>query len=58
MRRRVEQAWRLRWWTMLSCAAVKAVAASLLAMRSNRGSDEVSPPSDEVVRDHRHTGLG
>ena len=29
MRRRVEQAWRLRRWTMLSCAAARAFAASL-----------------------------
>ena len=58
MRRRVEQAWRLRWWTMLSCAAARAFAASLLGMRSSRGSDGVSLLSDEVVRDHRYAGLG
>ena len=33
VRRRVEQGWRLRWWTMLSCAATRAFAASLLGMR-------------------------
>ena len=58
MRRRVEQAWRLRWWAMLSCAAARAFAASLLGMRSSRGSDGVSPLSDEVVHDHRYAGLG
>ena len=57
-RRRVEQGWRLRSWTMLSCAAAKAFAASLLGMRSSRGFDGVSPPSDEVVHDHRYAGLG
>ena len=58
MRRRVEQAWRLRWWTMLSCAAARAFAASLLGMRCSRGSDGVSPPSDVVVRDNHYAGLG
>ena len=30
MRRRVEQAWRLRWGSLLSCAAARAVAMYLL----------------------------
>ena len=34
MQRRVEQAWRMRWSWLLSCAAAKAVAASLLEMQS------------------------
>ena len=31
MRRRMEQAWRLRWFSILSCAAARAFAVSLLA---------------------------
>ena len=30
LRRRVEQAWRIRWGSMLACAAARAFAASLL----------------------------
>ena len=33
LRRRVEQAWRLRWGAMLSCAAARAFASSLLERR-------------------------
>ena len=29
-----------------------------VGMRSSRGSDGVSPLSDEVVRDHHYAGLG
>ena len=39
--RRVEQAWRLRWWTMLSCAVARTFAASLLGMRSSRSPSAV-----------------
>ena len=42
MRRRVEQAWRLRWWTMFSCDAARAFAASWLG----------------VSCDHSYAGLG
>ena len=43
MRRRAEQAWRMRWWAILSCAAARAFAASLLGLRSTQGTDGVSP---------------
>ena len=33
MRRRVEQAWRLRWYGIISCAAARSFAASLLGLR-------------------------
>ena len=39
MRRRVEQAWRLRWGAMLACTAARAFAASLLDMRLGGGVD-------------------
>ena len=58
MRRRLEQAWRFRWWTMLSCAGVGDSPLSLLGMRYSQGSDGVSPLSDEVVHDHSFAGLG
>ena len=57
MRRRVEQAWR-RWWTMLSCAVARAFSASLLGMRSSRGSDGQVPSSDDVVGEFRRAGMG
>ena len=58
MRRRVEQAWRIRWGGMLACAAARAFAASLLEQRVPVGSDGSTPPSHEVVADHRYAGLG
>ena len=55
MRRRKEQAWRLRWFSILSCAAARAFAASLLELRG--GVDGHTPPDQEVERDHHHAGL-
>ena len=37
LRRRVEQAWRLRWGTILACSAVRAFASSLLDVRTLGG---------------------
>ena len=37
LRRRVEQAWRMRWGAFLSCVAAKAVASSLLELRCAQG---------------------
>ena len=39
MRRRAEQAWKLRWGAMLACAGAKAVASSLLDLLHNHGED-------------------
>ena len=58
MKRRVEQAWRLRWCSILCCAAAKAFAASLLELRPAWGSDGEAPLSHEVVGDFRYAGLG
>ena len=55
-RRRVEQAWRLRWGSLLACASAKAFAASLLDLRSG-GVDGDVPPAHEVVNEFRHAGL-
>ena len=49
--RRVEQAWRLRWYAIISCAAAKSFVASLLGWRGGHGSDGLAPPSHEVERD-------
>ena len=57
MRRRAEQAWRLRWGAMLACAAVKAVASSLLDLLDNHGGDGKTPATHEVETDHRYASL-
>ena len=57
LRKRVEQAWRLRWGSLLSCAAARAVAMSLLDLPGSRGSDGVCPLPHDVERDFRHAGL-
>ena len=54
---RLEQAWRLRWYSILSSAAARAFAASLLEFRGGHGADGVTPSSFEVERDQRYPGL-
>ena len=39
LRKRVEQAWRLRWESLLACTTAGAVASSLLGLPSARGAD-------------------
>ena len=58
MRRRAEQAWRMRWGGMLACAAARAFAASLLEQRSNVGGDGIHPLLSDVLSKFRHAGLG
>ena len=50
LRKRAEQAWRMRWAATLACSAACAFAASLIGLR-------VGPLTHEVVNDHRHEGL-
>ena len=57
MRRRGEQAWRLRWGAMLSCTAARAFAASLLDLRLGGGVDGDVNNTHEVVNEARHAGL-
>ena len=57
MRLRMEQAWRLRWFSILSCAAARAFAASLLEFRGGHGVDGLTPPDHEVERYQHHAGL-
>ena len=56
LRRRAECAWRLRWCSMLGCAAARA--CSLLDRRPNGGGDGDTPTLADVLQEHRHAGLG
>ena len=42
MRRRAEQAWRLRWGSILSCTVARAVTTSMLELRG--GCEELTGP--------------
>ena len=53
LRRRVEQAWRLRWGS-LACTAARAVAAPLLELPCAHGADGGTHASHEVERDLGH----
>ena len=51
MRKRAEQAWRMRWGAILSCTTARAVASFLLNVQSAVGADGDTPPTHEVERD-------
>ena len=51
LRQRVQQAWKSRWQAILSCAAAKAFARSLLEMRAAVVADGDTPASHDVLRD-------
>ena len=55
--RRAEQAWRLRWFSMLACTAARAFAGSLLDRRLALGVDGVPPSVHDVVGEARFAGL-
>ena len=57
LRKRVEQALRLRWGGILACAAKQAFAASLLDLWLAGCVDGDVPASHEVVNELRHAGL-
>ena len=57
LQKRAEQAWRVRWASILACATAKAVATSLLELKAAHGSDGDIPSCSEVVGDHRYDGL-
>ena len=52
-RRRMEQAWRLRWFSVLS----RAFAASLLELRGGHGADGQVPPAHEVESEQLYAGM-
>ena len=55
MRMRAQQAWKLRWLSILTCASARAVALSLLCLRSHGGADGAIPHLHEVEGDFRST---
>ena len=52
LRRRAEQAWRMRWMSILGCSAAKAFASSLLNLKAG-GADGETFCSHEVMGDFR-----
>ena len=58
MRKRVEQAWRLRWWSILSCTAARALASSLVDKWSGVGADGDLPAAYEVEAEQVSRGFG
>ena len=57
MRRRAEHAWRLRWGSLLSCTAARAVAHSLLELPGAHGADGSCPPTHDVEQAFLFAGL-
>ena len=57
LRRRAEQAWRLRWCSLLACAGARAFAASLLERRPAGGADGDTPSVHYVLNECRFVGL-
>ena len=54
LQKRAEQAWRWRWASILSCAAARAVAESLLGLKGGPGADGLVPAIDDVIADCRY----
>ena len=50
----VDAAWRRRWAAMLTCAAAKAYAASLLGRRSSPSSSGNEPSVHDVLGEDRY----
>ena len=48
LRKRVDQAWLLRWASLLARTTARAVASSLLGLPSARGADGDTPVSHDV----------
>ena len=58
LHKRAEQAWWWQWASNLSCAAVRAVAESLLGLKGGPGADGAVLADDDVIADHRYADLG
>ena len=54
LRSRAQQAWTLRWSSILACSAAKSLALSLLERRGGLGADGATPSASEVIGDARH----
>ena len=57
LRRRAEQAWRIRWGSMVSCVVARAVASSLLGLPRALGADGDTPLLHDVERDLHAAGF-
>ena len=57
LQKRVEQAWRMRWGSILGCAVAHAYAASLLELKHGGGADGDVPLAHDVISEFRHAGL-
>ena len=57
LRKRVGQAWRLWWWSLLSYAAARAFACSFVDLRVPGGADGNLPLACEVEGEQQHAGL-
>ena len=57
LRRRSEQAWRMRWGSLIACAVARAVALSLLELPRAVGADGDTPAGYDVERTFHHVGL-
>ena len=56
LRRRAEQAWRMRWGSLIACAVARAVALSLPELPRAIGADGDTPAAYDVERDFIHVG--
>ena len=54
LRRRAEQAWRMRWSSISACSAARAVAESWLELPRVSGADGDTPLKYDVERDFQH----
>ena len=57
MRKRAEQAWRLRWGSILACTVARAVATSMLELPGVRGADGCTPSAADVEQEFQFAGL-
>ena len=57
LQKRAEQAWRLRWVSLISCTVAHAVAMSLLGLLGVKVADGQCPLFHDVERDFRPLGL-
>ena len=57
LQKRVEQAWRMRWGSILGCVAARVHAASLLELKHGGGADGDVPLAHDVISEFRHAGL-
>ena len=57
LRKRVEQVWRMRWWSILSFTAARALGVSLVDSWGGVGTDGGLPAVHEVGTEQAFAGL-